>query len=558
MGEESTSFYEFGPYRLDAGDLCLLRNGQLVPLPPKALEILVLLVTHHGHLLTKEELMRRVWPDAFVEESNLAVSMSKIRKVLRENKRNPKYICTIPGRGYRFIADVRRISEATLDSILVLPFEAVGEAERLTDGITESVIYSLSALRNLRIIPASSVLQYKGTNLEPRRIGIESGVGAVLTGRISTRHDSFLVSIELLDVHRNELIWGEHYLHQRSNSLETLDDIALQIVESIKIRVSPIRERAKLTNEETDRLYLRGRFYWNKRSNQALRKATHCFKEAIRVDKANARAYAGLADSYNVLGFYTLLAPKIAFSRAKAAASRAIAIDPYSAEAHAALGYTRLYYDWDVPGSRASIQYSLKLKPESATAHQYYANLLTVMGEFDAGIAQFKCALAIDPLSLIINAALGYCYYYARRFDDAIEQFKNVIELDQDFEPAHIWLGSAYQQKGQWQEALSEYGQAVDLSGTMTEVAAAYAHLGDTLRAKRILSTLKVSSKEIYVSPYCIACVYVALGDFQNAFDSLERAFEDRSHLLMGLKIDPRLDRLRPYRTFEQLLKRMP
>lgn len=560
--------YEFGSFQLDLTERCLLRNGQFLSLAQKPFEILALLVENQGHLITKEELMNKLWPNTSVEDGNLTVSMSKIRRVLGEDKRRHKFIATYPRRGYRFIAEVRSVGEGRIDSIAVLPFDhadTIQDVEYLTDGLTESLIYCLSKLPNLRVAPSSSVFPYKGKRTESRKIANKLGVRSVLTGRITLRGENLTISTELLDARCNALLWGERYHRKISDLLTTQHDIALEITEKLKLRLSAeVRERIteRLTkSNEAYQLYLRGRFHWNKRSEEEINKSIEYFKKAIKIDSGYTPSYVGLANSYNVLGYYSILAPKVAFPRARAAALRALALDDSLAEAHASLGYARLYYDWDWNGAEQSFKRSIHLDPNCPTTHQFYANYLGVMGRFEEAIAEFKRALDIDSVSLIANASLGCCYYFARQYDRAIEQCRFTIEMDRHFELAHVWLGWAYLQKGMWEEAILEYEKAVDLSfgraGIIAALGTAYALSGKRRRAQKVLEDLRKLAAQRYVSPHRVACIHAALSEIDKAFECLDQAYDDRSHLLVGLNIDPRLDALRADPRFDTLARRV-
>ncbi len=560
--------YYFGSFCLDATEHCLQRNGQPLNLAPKLLDILTLLVENNNRLVTKEEIMLKIWPDQFVEDSNLTVSMSKIRKVLGEDRRRHKFILTFSRRGYRFIATVRRAQEGGLDSIAVLPFDNKSDdqnTEHMADALTESLIYNLSNLPGLRVVPFSAVSRCKGKKVEPSRIAKRLSVSAVLVGRINVVGDNITNSIELLDVRCKELLWCRRYERKTADFLSAQSYFAAEITEELKhIVLGKAMEGSPglvIRGNDAHQLYLRGRFHWNKRTEEDLEKSIHYFNKAINVDPDHAMSYVGLSDAYNVLGFHCMLHPALAFGRAKKAAESALEIDDSLAEAHASLGYTKLYYDWNLSGAEKCFKRALQLDSNCAKAHQFYANHLAVANSFDEAITELNRALELDPLSLIVQASLGYCHYYARQYDQSIEQFRKAIDLDRHFEIAHVWLACGYQQKGLWEEAIREYEQAAKLSGSqignLAALATTYALSGNRDEAIKIVRTLNGVSKEKYVSPCYIAYIYAALGELNSAVVWLEKAYEVRAHQLLGLRTDPNLDALRGDPRFSDLLSRV-
>lgn len=461
----------------------------------------------------------------------------------------------------------RKLSRKSINSLAVLPLvnsSADRNAEYLSDGITESIINSLAQLPQLRVMARSTVFRYKGREVDPQEVGRELNVRAVLVGRVLRLDDRLVIKTELVDTTDGAQLWGEQYNRSPSDIFVVQEEIARDITETLRLKLSG-EQKKRLTkryteNTEAYRAYLQGRFYWNKRNEEGLVKGVEYFKQAIEKDPAYALAYVGLADSYNILGFYSVLPPKEAFPKAKSAAMKALNIDNKLAEAHASLAYTILYHNWDWLAAEKEFQRAIELNPRYPSAHQFYANFLTALGRREA-IAEWKAAQELDPLSLIINAGLGWAYYFVRQYDQAVEQLKKALELDSDFELAHLWLGSVYVEKSLFKDAIAEIQKAVALSKGRTGIVAAlghaYARAGKRDEAQHILDELSQLEKRKYVSPYRMANIYAALGENDRAFEWLQKAYEDRSHLLVFLMVDPRLDALRPDPRFVDLLRRI-
>ena len=448
-----------------------------------------------------------------------------------------------------------------VDTVAVLPFIGAGadpNAEDLSESITQSILENLSQVPNLKVKSRSSVLRLNGREVDPETAGRELGVHSVLTGRISRRGDVLLISVELIDVqHGSNVLWSEHFKPKLADIFQVQEEISREISEKLRLRLSGA-DKKRL---EAYYLYLKGRDYWNKRTKEDLQQALTCFRQATEDDPHNALAYAGLADCYNMLVFYSLLPPKGAFPEAKAAAEKALVIDETLAEAHTALAYAQWKYDWDWADAERDFKRAIDLKASYATAHQFYASYLASLGRSEEAIEEAKRAQKLDPISLIINAAMAWDYYLARRYDDAIEQSRNTLELDPNFFPAHRYLGLAYEQKAMYAEAIAELTKAANLAGGSAQMRAALAHAyaisGGKSAAREILVELEETAKVRYVSPYDIATVYAALGEKDQAFNWLHKAYDERSDWLAYLKVNPVFDNLRSDPRFIELLRRV-
>jgi eukaryotic-like serine/threonine-protein kinase len=455
-----------------------------------------------------------------------------------------------------------------IDSVAILPFaNASGdpEAEYLSDGITETIISQLSRLPNLRVMARSTVFRYKGSGVDPIAAGRELKVGAVVTGRVFHRGDDLVIKTELVDLADGSQLWGERHARKIADVLAIENEIAEHISESLRLKLSGEEKeqlvRRSTENQEAYRLYLRGRFFWNKRTEEGLRRGIEYFRQAIEVDPDYAVAYVGIAHSYAVLGFHAIAPPGEAFPRAKAAALKALELDPSLAEARAPLAYALHYYDWNWNESEREYRRCLEAAPQDATAHNYYASLLTSLGRFEEALKEWRRAQELDPLSLIIRAATGWFFYVARRYDEAIREAKKTLEMDPTFAVARRVLGLSFQKTSRPDEAIEELRKAVELSGGSTQYLAdlgrAFATAGREAEARRTLEELEEFSKSRYVSPYFTAAVHLALGDRDRALDGLEQACAERSLGMTFLKVDPNLDDLRAEPRFMDLVRRV-
>ncbi|HKY45286.1 MAG TPA: tetratricopeptide repeat protein [Pyrinomonadaceae bacterium] len=623
MGQQDNHRYEFGRFRLKVAERVLLREDEPVPLTPKVFDILVTLVENGGQVVAKDDLMRRVWPNTFVEEGNLTQNISLLRKALGETPGGVQFIETVPRRGYRFVAEttetcgdesgnaheervvplmeqpVVSISNSAsqpargkrtpmfamvaglvvvaiislvyltgwskpdngsaIQSIAVLPFvdeSSDPDAQYINDKIAESLINSLSKLPQLRVVPRSVVAGYKGKEIDPRKVGQELNVRAVVTGRMRRHGDIISIQADLIDLENVAQLWGQHYDHKLSDVLLVQDDISRDIFENLRLKLN-VEEKKQL---EAYRLYLKGRNAWNKRTGDGLQQAIEFFNQAIAIDPNYGAAYAGLADCYNMLVVYGRLQPKEGFPKAKDAATKALEIDENSAEAHSSMAFIKFRWDWDRSATEREFQTAIRLKPAYAPAHQWYSSYLVAVERFDEAIAEAKRTEELEPLSFVASSHLGWIYYLAGDNDKAIEQCRKILELDPSSFPARRYLGLAYEAKGMYAEAIAEFQTGVKLSGSPLMLALlghAYAVSGKTTEAKQVLADLQQLQGQRYVSPYTVAAIHAGLGDQDQAFKWLETAVEERDIWLMNLKVDPVFAKLRSQRKFTDILARI-
>jgi serine/threonine-protein kinase len=450
--------------------------------------------------------------------------------------------------------------EAVINSIAVLPFvntTADPNTEYISDGMTESIVNSLSKLPNLKIISLISVAGYKGKQIDPQAVGREMNVRAVLVGKVAQRGDGLVVSAELVDVQDKSHIWGEQYNRKLADILTVQQEISTEIAEQLRFKLSG-EQQGQLTkryteNPEAYQSYLKGRYYWNKRSDEGFKKAAGYFQEAIDRDPNYALAYAGLADTLSFGGGQTL--PK-----ARTAAMKALEIDNTLGEAHAAFGWIKLRYDFDWSGAESEFKRAIEVNPNYATTHNWYSVELGLMGRFDEAIAEAKRAQELEPLSMIINTVMGLPFYFSHQYDQAIAQFRKVIEMDPNFVWVHYWLGLAYSQKGMYQEAVTEFLQARTLSADRPENISA---LREALAAsgwrgfvQRDAELRIEESKKHYVDSYGIAVDFAVLGEKEQALEWLEKAYDEKSQTLFWFRRDPAVDSLRSEPRFTALEKR--
>ena len=457
----------------------------------------------------------------------------------------------------------------SIDSLVVLPFVNAGgdpNADYLSDGITESLIDSVSQIPGIKVISRTSSFHYKGKDVSARTVGRELGVRAVLTGRIVQRGDTLSIRAELVDARDDTHLWGEEYDRRLSDILAVQEEIAKDISGKLRQRLTG-EEKKRLTKRYTESaeaysLYLKGRYHWSKRTSEDLQKGIEYFQQAISKDPGYALAYTGLAESYAVLSLYSGLPAGETFPKAKAAALKALEIDDTLAQAHAVLATTYESFDWNFPAAEKEYRRAIALNPQYPTAHHWYSAHLAIMGRSDEAIEEAKQALELDPLSLIINTWRTVSFYYARRYDAALESARKTVELDKNFPPAHLWLGAVLEQRKLFPEAITELQEAVRLFGPRNEAVAALGHAyavsGQREEALRSIEQLKLWSKQ-GLDPSVIALVDAGLGRNDEAIEWLEKAYNARSFWLiqLGLKVDPRWDGLRADPRFQDLLHRI-
>ncbi len=424
--------------------------------------------------------------------------------------------------------------------LVVLPFVNAGgdpNAEYLSDGITESLINSLSQLPHLKVMSRDSAFMYKGKDKDARTVGQELGVRAVFKGRVMQQGDDLEISAELVDARDDSHVWGQRYNRKLADVFALQDDVAKEMTTALRMRLTGEEEKrmAKTytANPEAYQDYLKGRFWWNKRTDEGLNKGIEYFQQAIAKDPTYALAYSGLADCYSLLSDYGFVAPKEAYPRAKEAALKALQLDNTLAEAHISLAFVSALYDWDWSGGENEFRRAIELNPSYATAHQWHAIALATMGRSEEAIAEQKRALELDPLSLIINRVLGQVLYAARQYDQAVEQLRKTLELDPNFALAHGYLGMAYVQKSMYKEGIAEIEKELVIfpgdTWALSGLGYGYAIGGRKAEAQKVLDQLNELSKQKYVPALDRVRIYAGLGEKDKAFEWLKKSYEERS-----------------------------
>jgi TolB-like protein/Tfp pilus assembly protein PilF len=460
-------------------------------------------------------------------------------------------------------------NNAQITSIAVLPFENKGgdaDTDYLSDGLADSIMYRLSQFPGLTVSPRSVVYRYKGNESDSTKIGKELGVDAILSGRIIERGDNLTVSVELVDVRKGKLLWGEQYDRKMSELLATQRVIAQEITEKLQIKVVGGDEKgiAKHYTESSEayQLYLKGRFYWDKRTRDALNKAIGFFEQAIAIDPNFALAYTGLALSYVAPGIQ--VPPNDAMPKAKVAAKRALELDDSLPEAHTAMARVLAAYDWDWQGAEREYKRAIELNPRYPVAHQWYGGYFEAQGRRKEALAERKLALQIDPLSLVINFELAQALYYSHDYDRAIQQYEKTLELDGGFPPAWQFLPAAYEQKGNYAEAIAKFrgSPVLNQGGEFWPMAKAglghaYASNGQKQEALALVEELKRVSEQQYIPGASIALIYAGLGDKDQAVRWLEKAYDQHDFQMQWLDAEPRWDNLRSDPRFQDLIRKI-
>jgi TolB-like protein/Flp pilus assembly protein TadD len=590
MSSKYSRFYDFGPFRIDASQHVLLRDGAEVPLTPKAFDTLLLLVRNTGQIVDKDELLKTIWPEAFVEEATLAQNVFTIRKALGGSE-GDQYIQTIPKRGYRFIAKVATANDQLavvqpdnpgtlalgptgekaadakpIYSVAVLPLINQSEdssLEYLSDGLTESITNSLSLIPQLQVKACSTVMRYKNPKIDPQQAGRELGVAAVLTGRLLQVSETIIIRMELVEASSGWQLWGEEYNRDFSDLPKLQIDITRNISESLRLKLTgedwERLAKSRSDNAEAFQFYLKGRSFLNKCTREGYKKATDCFEQAIELDPGFALAYSGLADTYILYDFYGLIPPWNTIPKARAAAVRAVAIADELAEAHTSLGSITLIHDRDFVGAEREFKRAIRLNPKYARAHHGYAHCLLAMGRTEEALAECSFAVELEPFDLELNQHLGWHYLFARQYDQAIDQLQKTLKMGPDFYRARVLLGIAYGQKGAYAQAIAEFLQARLLEETPMVsgfLGYAYGMAGDK-KALEVLNGLIKESKVSYVPPYSMALIYTGLGRRDEALEWIQRAWIEHGHWRGWLELTPELDSLRADPRFIKLSGRV-
>jgi TolB-like protein/Flp pilus assembly protein TadD len=465
------------------------------------------------------------------------------------------------GRGFWPRAEAPATSRAP-QSIAVLPFadlSAARDHEYFSEGVAEELSTRLGRVPGLKVAARTSAFAFKGTDADARAIGRALNVDALLEGSVRQAEGRLRIAVRLVDARDGYQIWANEWDRSSKDALAVQDEIASEVLRALRggaVTAAVTTPALRAVDPAAYDLYLQGRYFWHRRSRDGLTRAAAAFDRAVAIAPDYAEAHSGVADAYAVLGFYDYLPPRQAFPRAKAAAQRALQLDDQLAEAHASLGYVALYYDWNWTEAERSLRRAIELNPSYSVGHQWLANYFVARGRFDEAAAAMRRAQEIDPLSLIASAALGWVHLYARDYDAAAQQCRRTLELNQEFEQAWLWGGSAHEAAGRFAEALPMLQKAADLSKrsaiALTALGRTYALSGDAAAARRIVEELRRDHAG-YLPAYEMARLHVALGERAEALRWLREAYDQRSHSLVFITVDPQLDALRSDPAFREL-----
>jgi len=621
-----------------------LRSGELwvrdkrLRIQDQPFQVLRVLLERRGEIVTRDELKQILWTaDTFVDfDDGLNTAIRKIRDALADSAEKPRFIETIPKRGYRFVGQVAearpaipsqpeteakpnlqlenegerpsdsplpatqaaflpahwrlplagvaalavfsivfalyrstgadRVKQPPIKSLAVLPLSNLSgdpSQDYLADGMTEALIGRLAGIHDLRVTSRTSSMRFKDTKLSVPEIARSLGVDAIVEGSVIREGNRIRVHAQLIRAATDEHFWSEAYNRELRDVLGLQNDVAQSIARKVEITLTG-EEHARLSSAhvvdpEAYEAYLKGRFYWNKRTAESMPKAALYFEQAISKDPGYGAAYSGLADCNSGLGWHGFMSPAEVLPKAYAAAQKAVEIDPQSAEAHASLALV-LDHKWDWAGAEVEFKRALELNPQYANAHHWYGDYLSIQGRHDEALREAKRALELDPLNLMIGSWTGLRYYFARRYDGAIEQSQNTINLDPNFAAAHLILGKSYAQQRKHAESLDELRKATALSGNSplytAQVGVGLALAGKKKEALRVIRELQDISGRRYVSPYGVAQIYAALNNKEQTYNWLEAAYRDRAVWMSYLAVDPVFDSIRSEDRFRELLRR--
>jgi DNA-binding winged helix-turn-helix (wHTH) protein/tetratricopeptide (TPR) repeat protein len=569
MSQRARHFYQFGPFSLDPVERLLLRAGVAVYLAPKAFDVLLLLIRSNGRLIEKSEFMTSAWANSFVEESNLTVTISMLRKVLDGGTQDTKYIETVAKRGYRFVGRVDEIVEsAKINSLAVLPFRCLTSGssyDYLKIGLVDAIITRLASTGQLIVRPTSAVLRYENRSVDPVTAGRDQKVDAIITGHIEISSNRIRVTVQLTRVEDGFLIWATSYDKDLHEIFALEDAVAEGVAQSTVSAYAGKNElvlpRRNTENSKAYRLYLEGRYFWNKRTKDDLRRGIECFQQAIAEDARFALAYSGLADSYVLLATHGVESALQALPVAKSAAIKAMELDDTLAEARTSRGMVYFYYEWNWEKAEQEFQRAIALNPYYIVARMWYASNLATLGRIKEALLHTRHAEELDPLSLSVHIKIGRLNYWSREYNLAVAAYLKVISLNPGHARAHTRLGMAFAAQERFVDAITEFSAAQQLAGPDPHLDGflgyAFARSGKKKQANKILHELAKRSGRIFVPAFSRALIYIGLKEYKTALDWLEKGYEDRSAYMVFAKVDPLLDPVRSDPRFGKLLKRM-
>ena len=558
--------FAFGPFRLDRARRVLWRGDALVDVAPRSLDVLIALVEHAGDVVTKEELLQRVWPDTFVEEANLSVNVSALRKALGTGEGGHAYIQTVPRRGYRFVA-ARNAARppAPRPAIAVLPFRdlaPVGSDEYLGVGTSIALISRLSRLSGIVVRPTSAILKYVDAAPPPQDAIRDLRVDAIVEGTIQRSGNRVRVTVGLVRAGEDAASWNDAFEEEMTGLFAVQDAAAEQVVRALDVELRG-PDRAVLARRDTadpqaSQAYLKGRYFWSRFTGEWMTRAFACFQDAVERDPRYALPHAGLADAYLVLGFSGALAPGEAWPLAEESARTALGLDASLADAHISLAFVRLFRDWDWEGARASLRRALDSSP-GAAAHQWYGLFRAMEGRLDDARREIERAAELEPLSIVTGALRGLERNLEGDHQGELAQMRATVELDPNHFVAHWGLALAHEHAGRMEDSAASLRRAMELADGGALLAAVLARTealcGRPAEARRMIADLDVAPG--HPSQYQRAAAALALGDREDALRRLESAATAREPWMVLIAVDPMLTGLRGDPTFEALVRRV-
>ena len=571
--------YRFGPFTLDAGEHRLTRDDREVVLQPKTFQALLYLLERHGHLVTKEELHAQVWGKVSVSDSALARCIVDVRRAIGDSAARPQFLQTVSRVGYRFVGEVVELFEARdradgqrwnrgKPTLAVLPFLNLSsdpEQEYFADGFADLLITDLGRIKALHVISRTSAMRYRNTASALPDIGRELGVDVIVEGAVLRSGERVRITVQLIEAETDRHLWAESYERPVNDILRLQHEVARDVAGAIRGTLDPEEHKQLVMSRRIDpgahEAYLKGRYFWHKRTPEAMARSVEWFRVAVERDPACAPAYAGLAHAQGAAGFFGYAPPSDAFGQMKTLTSLALSLDGDLAEGHAALGALRLFYEWDWHGAETAFLRALDCNPSDALAHEWYGWCLFTLDQPAKAIGELRRARELDPLSARAYASLAMALYFARCHTEALEQLHRAIELDPFFVDAHCGLGLNCEQLDRRDEAIARFERAIALSGRIpTELASlghALALAGRRDEARQLLAELDAQRAASYVPSVYSAAICAALGEREEAFRWLDRAHEERSSWLVFLGVEPWWDSLRDDRRFHDLVRRV-
>jgi TolB-like protein/DNA-binding winged helix-turn-helix (wHTH) protein/Tfp pilus assembly protein PilF len=606
----------FHAFELNLTSCELFKKGQKVPLPPKAFEVLRALVERPGELVSREELRKRLWAaDTYVEfDDSLNHTVRTLRQALGDSFDHPKFIETLPRQGYRLVVQVEsedtlqqarppghrssmitaiaaavllvvtillafniggwrsrwstRANDTPIRSLAVLPFSNLSgdpQQDYFADGMTDALITDLAKIGALKVISRTSVMQFKGAKKPLPEVAKNLGVDGILEGSVQRSGQHVRITVQLVRAATDSHLWAESYERDAQDVLRLQSEIAQAVAREIKVALTPEESshliRARTVNPEAYELYLKGRYEYDKRSEEGMKKGLEYFQQAITLDPNYAEAYSGVADSYTGLWAHDFVAGTEVYLKARAATLKALELDPALAEGHASLAFLLFNYDRDREAALREYEIAIQLNPNYVAARSWYADSLAWMGRSEEAVREIEQARRVEPVAAYINGNVAYELLLARQYDRAIVEAQKAIELEPSYAFTHAILARIYIQKQMYQEALVEAQARLSLQPTFpkasADLALAYAHAGERKEALKILSDLEERSKREYVAPYAVARAYVGVGEKEQALAWLEKGFDLYDGDMHQVNVDPALDPLRSDPRFQNLLRRM-